>query len=387
MPERGALGRWKLAVAADPTNASLYERDPMGRATYWTPPSQWRKRGLALHGRAATSSIVPQPSPDFVGWSTHVVGVVATLHGSWAPPRQRGRPFASFIVYQRMRPDAPHYSPNFGFEGGVFLQFIATYYDHLPNQTILLQDELHKHNSQWYGWARCVLPTSDYAPLTAMRLPSFKPNGQVLDLDGAYDAITEQCWRDLLETFNLGHLLPPRVLRRVNYFSGSLAMVSRSMLQRHPRGMYVRAHAMFAGGDGRCVQRRELNWPSLAAQQTAEALQHDTGLGLGKHTSAAGFEGLQHVILGGMGLQDANLFDFCSVFKHQSTCRFTSPCPSITPTPRAVDEEYQSPLFTPELRALKKHMEDAHQKKRRLRLSVRQQNFDLVSNSSSRERG
>jgi len=264
-------------------------------------------------------------------------------------------------------PRAPNYAPNFGFEGGVFIQFITTYYDHLPNQTVFLQQEMHQHNQQWFGWVRCVLPTANYAPLTVQRLPSPKPNGQVLDLDGAYDAISEQCWRDLLETFHLGYLMPPRVIRRVNYFSGSMAIVSRAMLRRHSRMTYMRAHAMFAGGDGRCVRRRELVWSSLATQPTVFTLPNDTGLGRGKHTSGAAFERLQHAILGGLGLQDPNLFDYCSVFKHQSACRSRSPCPSITPTPRAVEEGYQSPLFTPELRALRKKMEDAHQEKRRAR--------------------
>lgn len=175
-------------------------------------------------------------------------------------------------------------------------------------------------------------------------------------------------------------------------------VASRGQLRRHPRASYLRAHAMMAGGDGRCVTRRELDWNSLAARRTKWSVPHDAPLHRGKHTSAGAFERLQHVIIGGLGFQDPNLFDYCSVYARQeqrgrqramqrARCA-KSPCPSVVPTPRAVTPDYASPLFTPAMRAWRaqaeerratehwRRVEGAAGQRRSERLSARQQSHN-----------
>lgn len=101
-----------------------------------------RPRGRAE--RNATLSRRPRP---FVGpgrvqpWRTHAVLVVATWNGTFHHRADTGalNKFTT-VLYQRADPLRPHYSPNFGFEGGVFLQFMLEHYSNLPNQTIFIQD-------------------------------------------------------------------------------------------------------------------------------------------------------------------------------------------------------------------------------------------------------
>ena len=56
----------------------------------------------------------------------------------------------------------------------------------------------------------------------------------VLDAKGAYDAITEACWRDLLAAFGLSWRMPPRTTARVAFFGGALAAVSGRCKLHHP---------------------------------------------------------------------------------------------------------------------------------------------------------
>jgi hypothetical protein len=227
------LARWVRAVDADPLNESLYSTDPAGRPTHWAPASVWRS-AAARHRRDSRSATISRrgdrarqhgltPPAGFSGWRTHLVGVVASHRGEFTPSPSMTA-IASFLVYQRVDPTGPNYSPNIGFEGGAFVQFIATYYEHLPNQTMFLQEEPSKHNVEWARWVECLSSSASYAPLTAIRLRAPKPNGQTLDVHGAFDALSEQCWRDLLSAFGLSHLLPPRTSPQVNYWSGAMVL-------------------------------------------------------------------------------------------------------------------------------------------------------------------
>ena len=222
------------------------------------------------------------------------------------------------------------------------------HYENLPNQTLFLQESMAKHNAKWMLWARCLLPSAEWAPLTPMRLQRNVPNSQMLDGDGSYDALIEQCWRDLLAAFNRSAAMPRRKWRVVRYFAASLAVASRRQLRRHPRSVYEVAHSMLAGGDGRCV-RGELQWAQLRSKRTNESLLYDAPLGRGKHTSANAYESLHAVLLGGLGLEDAIIFDYCSVYRHKSVCPH-SPCPAVAPVPGYVSKMYRSPLFTAKMR-------------------------------------
>ena len=59
-------------------------------------------------------------------WPTRIVAVVA----AYDRPRQQfqNSSTVTFIIYQRLRPSEPNYSPNIGAEGGVHIQFILDHY-------------------------------------------------------------------------------------------------------------------------------------------------------------------------------------------------------------------------------------------------------------------
>ena len=348
-----SMRRWHSAVLADPLNATLYSVDPGGRQTHWHPPAEWREeaqRWRQLHGANIQLPFVPpRAKAGSVVWRTRLVGVVASFDGK-TPKMSAAPERITLVVYQRVDPSRPHYSPNYGFEGGVFIQFVLTYYDCLPNQTLFLQEGMRSHNKYWLEWAHCLLPEAPWAPLTDVRLQIRGTNGQTLDVTHAYDALTEQCWRNLLAVFNRSHLMQPGRKQYVAYFGGSLAAVSRSQFRRHPRSAFEAAHRMLAGGDGRCVLD-ELQWGQLAARRTRASLPYDAPLSGGKHTSAAAFEALHAVLFGELGLQDAYLFDFCTTFRHKRACP-RSPCPDvqIDVIHLANYGDYESSLFTTELR-------------------------------------
>jgi hypothetical protein len=348
-----SMRKWALMVEKDPFNASLYSIDANHRPTYWIPPKLWRERAASwrqTHHDNIASPFSP-PAADSAEWPTALVGVVATVDGSWQMPRGRefvwARKFITFCVYQRSDATRPRFSPNFGFEGGVFIQFVLEHYDNLPNQTLFLQGSMKHHNGRWAVWTRCLLPNVTYAPLTSQRLSRPRPNGQLLDGEGAYDAIIEQCWRDMLTAFNRSTLMKPGRLPQVRYFGASLAVVSRGQLLKQPRSSYEMAHRMLAGGDGRCV-REELRWDVLGTRRTSHSLLYDSPLGRGKHTSGAAYESLHAVLLGGYGLEDALLVDYCSFYRHSADCP-GSPCPLVKPAPQYVSSEYKSALYTPAL--------------------------------------
>uniref|UniRef100_A0A7S0JHM6 Uncharacterized protein n=1 Tax=Calcidiscus leptoporus TaxID=127549 RepID=A0A7S0JHM6_9EUKA len=142
---------------------------------------------------------------------------------------------------------------------------------------------------------------------------------------------------------------------------------------------------MLAGGDGRCV-RKELQWETLSARRTGAALPFDSPLSRGKHTSGAAFELLHAVVLGDLGLEDAHLFNFCSTFRHKRACRYSSPCPDVLPAPSLVSGTYESPMYTPELKAQAlaqlQHMRE-HEQRRGLRRAASGSNGYHISPPTS----
>ena len=74
-------------------------------------------------------------------WSTPVV-VVPAHYREWGrtPPwATKLPPWASLYIYQRTKKGAPRYSPNYGYEAGVHLQFISEHYDDLPELVVFTQ--------------------------------------------------------------------------------------------------------------------------------------------------------------------------------------------------------------------------------------------------------
>ena len=259
-------------------------------------------------------------------WTTHSVLVVATLDGEF---RHHCAPEAlanfTLVLMQRVRPSAPYFAPNFGFEAGAFMQFIVTFYENFPNQTFFLQDQFEPHNGNWLQWARCVRPEAAYAPLTHVRLKTKRVNLRKDDPAGAHTAVIEQCYRNFLHAFGLSALVPSGGVFRHKLFQGSSFVASRQQIRRHPHKAYMQAHQMLAGGDGRC-HHGELRWAELHTKRSSHSLLLDSPAERGKHTSGGAFEHLQAVIFGGMGLMGPGSFDWCSGFLHKTRCR-GSPCP------------------------------------------------------------
>ena len=80
-------------------------------------------------------------------WPTRIVAVVA----AYDRPRQQfqNSSTVTFVIYQRLRPSEPNYSPNIGAEGGVHIQFILDHYNDLPLQTVFMNDD---HNRRIVDW-------------------------------------------------------------------------------------------------------------------------------------------------------------------------------------------------------------------------------------------
>ena len=136
------------------------------------------------------------------------------------------------MVYQRTNPRGVNYSPNFGFEGGVVIQFIAEHYNALPDVTVFMQERPEQHNPQWTNWLGCMRPNVTYAPMTHARLARlYRANAQTDPGTERDDAITEQCWRDMLDAFG-SPLLLPREQPVIGYFQGATFAASRDLYVR-----------------------------------------------------------------------------------------------------------------------------------------------------------
>ena len=72
--------------------------------------------------------------------------VVVAVHREWeggAPAWTTRVPMAP--LYQRVDPSAPRYVPNVGFEAGAYLRFVVDNYAALPDVTVFLQADAHRH--------------------------------------------------------------------------------------------------------------------------------------------------------------------------------------------------------------------------------------------------
>lgn len=273
----------------------------------------------------------PGASPDarFTAWPTRIVVVIASFNGTLSPPeKRRGPRFVAqhnpshwhhntsnltFVVYQRKYPDRPNYSPNYGFEGGVIVQFVVEHYAALPDVTVFMQDMPWQHNPNWYAWTQCMKPNVTYAPFSHARLSRlYRANAQTDPGTDRDDALTEQCWRNMLDAFGIPLLLP-REQPVVGYFQGSTFAASRDTLRATSLLSWRTLHSMMAGGDGRC-HVGPLQWERLSVVRRPHTVTLDTPDARGKHTSANAFEALQGVMIGGLGREEVFSYDFCDAF-------------------------------------------------------------------------
>ena len=188
---------------------------PLGETS---PRRRWQEKQQQLEQLAVVAD------RSNASWPSRLVFVMSTLNGQPSAPT-RGSPYqrafhdpvrwwhntsnATFVMYQRSDPSVPNYSPNYGFEAGVIVQFIVEHYAALPDVTIFVQDRPEHHNPHWLAWAQCLKPNVSYAPMTHARVARlYRANAQTAPGTDADDAIVEQCWRDMLDAFGVQLLYP-----------------------------------------------------------------------------------------------------------------------------------------------------------------------------------
>jgi hypothetical protein len=127
-------------------------------------------------------------------------------------------------------------------------------------------------------------------------------------------------------------LLLPREQPTLTYFQGSTFVVSRDKLRATPLSTWRRAHALLAGGDGRCFTGR-VQWERLSlVRSKRKSLEYDSPDARGKHTSANAFEALQHILVGGFGREDVFTYDYCAAYVPDCA---SSPCGRVRRMPKA----------------------------------------------------
>uniref|UniRef100_A0A7S1NDV4 Uncharacterized protein n=1 Tax=Eutreptiella gymnastica TaxID=73025 RepID=A0A7S1NDV4_9EUGL len=223
-------------------------------------------------------------------------------------------------LYQRLDPKLPRYTPNYGWESGVYLQFINDFYHNLPDLTIFVHAHAYEHNPDWPTWARCLKPTATYAPL----LYKFIENRNMHVWLGQGTAVTyEQCFRDLLSIFDQ----PIPFRRQLPWFSFYCCAnfaVSRKQILKHTRPAYRRAHLKL-GLQAVCHLGRpnykEL-WSFRAKGQNKMPEAPSTG-----KLGAVVFEHIQHMVIGGWKSDSKPLQQegYCEQFQVESVCP-GSPC-------------------------------------------------------------
>ena len=100
-------------------------------------------------------------------WSTPVV-VVPAHYREWgrSPPwAKKLPPWASLYIYQRTKKGAPRYSPNYGYEAGVHLQFLSEFYDDLPELVVFTQAKPAQHNPLFFDTLKCLNSRTNYTSL------------------------------------------------------------------------------------------------------------------------------------------------------------------------------------------------------------------------------
>ena len=184
---------------------------------------------------------------------------------------------------------APRYSPNYGYEAGVHLQFISEFYDDLPELVVFTQAKPTQHNPLFWDTLKCLNSRTNYTSLNW----NYQTRGTTYWRKFALQGVVEQCWRDVLDAF--GVRLPPKKEPVASFYCCAQMAASRDMIRRHPRAAYEKAYAML-GGAGAC-HAGELDWATLSVYASSRTRKWDAPR-YNRHTAGA-WEHLNHVILGG----------------------------------------------------------------------------------------
>jgi len=273
---------------------------------------------MCLPRQLATSRYISHSNGDNT-WPTPIVVVPAHFE-EWrkTPPWQNKLPeSASSYLYQRTSLNEPAHSPNFGFEGGVHLQFIVEHYENLPDIVVFTRSHPELDGSpSFFEWLKCI--RLDGLTFTSFNDLYVENRGMLAWKKKKISCVVEQCWRDMLRLFNLDHMLPAGQAPFVSFYAGSQFSVSQKMIQRHSRQAYERAREILSSNQP--CHRGDLNWTELSSWGGKGEAERDATR-FHKDTSAA-WEHLNHVILGGQPLLGPrrSTRNLCQSFHDKARC-------------------------------------------------------------------
>ena len=208
-------------------------------------------------------------------WSTPVV-VVPAHYREWgrSPPwATKLPPWASTYIYQRTKKGAPRYSPNYGYEAGVHLQFISEHYDDLPELVVFTQAKPMQHNPLFFDTLKCLNSHTNYTSLNW----NYQTRGTTYWRKFALQGVVEQCWRDLLDAF--GVRLPSKVEPVASFYCCAQMAASRDMIRRHPRSAYeVRDRCPPRERDAIAATARRLDGARVTPSLSTPSTRHDNFL-------------------------------------------------------------------------------------------------------------
>jgi len=155
------------ALNVDANNANTYRtlltvRDQLQVNVTRFVATERRKQVGASAGRLPPGDCASSPpSPVPAHSSVHLVnrsrswsGPTALVVAHWKEDLSwmHAAPFSYMprVLYQRHLPERPYYSPNYGNEAGIYLQFIVEHYDSLPEQVVFLQGDPASHIDMAY---------------------------------------------------------------------------------------------------------------------------------------------------------------------------------------------------------------------------------------------
>lgn len=217
------------------------------------------------------------------------------------------------FLYQRLNESEPHFVPNNGYEGSVYLRFIIDHYHNLPPLMVFVQDDY-----TWSGAEDCLNRSMPWTPLASVfvrkRGTSFWPDNSA--------ASVEQCWRDLADIFALPGFHPKQE-PIISFYALNNFAVSRQNILRRPLRMWQAAYEKVISPKchADALNLRVLSEEALnASGWKEEDIHYDTVST--KHTSGGALEHLANMIYGFEGLlaRERGMNDTCSSFAPSSVC-------------------------------------------------------------------
>jgi len=206
----------------------------------------------------ALPHLVNRSNPPVV-WEGPTVLVVAHWNEDLA--WLQSAPYSSMprVVYQRHDPAAPYFSPNFGFEAGIYLQFIVEHYDSLPEQVVFLQGGPASHIDMRYLGETLQCLRAGRVPYFSFSQMPFLINRNLDTYTGVHSPVTVEpfihrmraCARRILALF--GVELADGEEMEVSTYCCATFTASRDAIRRHPWEVWRHVYELVGSGAAPCV--------------------------------------------------------------------------------------------------------------------------------------